>query len=303
LKLPLTGSSAGIVFGGASQWYDDIGDMRTPDALRVDTHMAIGTELKDSYGLRIFQTWSDARASGTGLEVTAYGQQTGVNPVVTGIIGLARADTSNKPARLGCLDFEALLEGTVGATEWFGCRVTLSSDGTGAVDDAYGYLIQTSWIGTHTLDRFRGFHCPDLTARATDAASDIFGFQADAFDASATPNRYPFFYGDVGTPLWYVDAAGDMLLATNKFLQFRDSGLRIQSFVDGQLNIAADTKLVITAPAVTMSGTLEVGAVQTYTESNVTTDRSFDADATSIHELADVLGTLIADLRTIGLVN
>ena len=34
---------------------------------------------------------------------------------------------------------------------------------------------------------------------------------------------------------------------------------------------------------------------------NVTTDRTYDADATSTAELADVLGTLIADLRTKGI--
>ena len=40
---------------------------------------------------------------------------------------------------------------------------------------------------------------------------------------------------------------------------------------------------------------------QTYTPSNVSTVRSYDADATSTAELADVLGTLIADLQTAGL--
>jgi hypothetical protein len=34
-----------------------------------------------------------------------------------------------------------------------------------------------------------------------------------------------------------------------------------------------------------------------YAASNVTTDRTFDADATSTAELADIVGTLIADLR------
>jgi hypothetical protein len=99
------------------------------------------------------------------------------------------------------------------------------------------------------------------------------------------------------------DLTGALLVTGANELNFRDTTLKVYSSVDGQLDIDADTKLEITAPAVTVSGTLEVGAVQTYTESNVTTDRSFDADATSIHELADVLGTLIADLRTIGLVN
>ena len=50
-------------------------------------------------------------------------------------------------------------------------------------------------------------------------------------------------------------------------------------------------------------GTLEIGTVQTYTASNVTTDRAFNADAIAIAELADVVGTLIADLRTMGMVN
>lgn len=38
-----------------------------------------------------------------------------------------------------------------------------------------------------------------------------------------------------------------------------------------------------------------------YTPTNVTPDRSFDADTALIAEVADVLGTLIADLQSIGL--
>jgi hypothetical protein len=37
-------------------------------------------------------------------------------------------------------------------------------------------------------------------------------------------------------------------------------------------------------------------------QTNVTTDRAFDADSTSTDELADVLGTLIADLITKGVI-
>jgi hypothetical protein len=44
------------------------------------------------------------------------------------------------------------------------------------------------------------------------------------------------------------------------------------------------------------------GALTTYAEANVTTDRAFDANATTLDEVADVLGTLIADLRGRGLV-
>lgn len=38
-----------------------------------------------------------------------------------------------------------------------------------------------------------------------------------------------------------------------------------------------------------------------YTPTNVTTDRSYDANITTVNELADVLGTLISDLQTYGL--
>ena len=58
-----------------------------------------------------------------------------------------------------------------------------------------------------------------------------------------------------------------------------------------------------TPDSVVVDGTLEVGTVQTYTESNVTTDRTYDADNVLIPELADVVGTLIADLRSVGIIN
>jgi hypothetical protein len=43
-------------------------------------------------------------------------------------------------------------------------------------------------------------------------------------------------------------------------------------------------------------------SAQIYTPTNVSTDRAYDANATSIDELADVLGTLIADLQAIDVI-
>lgn len=43
-------------------------------------------------------------------------------------------------------------------------------------------------------------------------------------------------------------------------------------------------------------------AMTTYTATNVTTDRSYDADTVAVAELADIVGTLIADLRARGFV-
>lgn len=47
---------------------------------------------------------------------------------------------------------------------------------------------------------------------------------------------------------------------------------------------------------------LVAGGAQRYTETNVTTDRAFDADTVVVAELADIVGTLIKDLRVKGLV-
>ena len=42
---------------------------------------------------------------------------------------------------------------------------------------------------------------------------------------------------------------------------------------------------------------------QTFNESNVTPDRTFDADTVLVAELADIVGTLIVDLRARGIVD
>jgi hypothetical protein len=48
-------------------------------------------------------------------------------------------------------------------------------------------------------------------------------------------------------------------------------------------------------------GATPVGQSSAYTPTNVTTDRAFDANSTTLDEIADVLGTLIADLQATGL--
>ncbi len=41
---------------------------------------------------------------------------------------------------------------------------------------------------------------------------------------------------------------------------------------------------------------------QTYAVTNATEDRTYDANATDINEIADILGTLIADLKLSGII-
>ena len=48
-------------------------------------------------------------------------------------------------------------------------------------------------------------------------------------------------------------------------------------------------------------GSTPVGQSAAYTPTNVTPDRSYDADSTTLNELADIVGTMIVDLQAIGI--
>lgn len=52
----------------------------------------------------------------------------------------------------------------------------------------------------------------------------------------------------------------------------------------------------------TVTKTLMPYSPSAYTVTNGTTDRTYDADSTSTAELADILATLLADLKTLGIV-
>lgn len=51
-----------------------------------------------------------------------------------------------------------------------------------------------------------------------------------------------------------------------------------------------------------LTNKVAVGSMPTYAVSNVTTARGYDAAFTTTAQLADVLGTLIADLKNQGLI-
>lgn len=94
---------------------------------------------------------------------------------------------------------------------------------------------------------------------------------------------------------------------------------------NGDIEIDAKNDLIVNVTGnvrITAIGDIELSAVKTklsvqqlgvfgvtptiqpvaYIPTNVTPDRSYDADSTTVAELADVLGTLIADLKLLGLI-
>lgn len=57
-----------------------------------------------------------------------------------------------------------------------------------------------------------------------------------------------------------------------------------------------------TVPQIGFYGHASAAQASAYTPTNVSADRSYDANSTTVDEIADVLGTLIADLQAVGLV-
>lgn len=84
-------------------------------------------------------------------------------------------------------------------------------------------------------------------------------------------------------------------------------GAKQGSGTDGNVTIGAtNTNAVLLGSSANTLGFFGgAGATKTgrtYTPTNVVTDRSYDANATTVDEIADVLGSLIADLQAYGLV-
>lgn len=74
------------------------------------------------------------------------------------------------------------------------------------------------------------------------------------------------------------------------------------SVYDGAQRMGIEIESSGTAAKIGFFGHATAAQPAAYTPSNVTPDRSFDADTVLVAELADVVGTLIADLQTMGIV-
>ena len=83
--------------------------------------------------------------------------------------------------------------------------------------------------------------------------------------------------------------------ARNRMLA-QDLDLLPQEFKDWLVRYLEQRNPVIQLGSVSKGGSFG------YAPTNVTTDRAYDANATTLDEVADVLGTLIADLKSKGII-
>lgn len=159
-----------------------------------------------------------------------------------------------------------------------------------------------------------------------------YGFRATGA-TTGTPTLCVGFYADahsVGTTQWAFYSAGDEshMVGVQQDDNAKDvfgTGRDAEIYYDGT-NLIIDPDVVGSGEAqiagkAHVTGEAEIdGALNhdgttvgfyavapttrsaAYTPTNVTTDRAYDANATTVDELADVLGTLIADLQLTGII-
>jgi hypothetical protein len=156
----------------------------------------------------------------------------------------------------------------------FGYKHTLNATG------GYGLFLSTN--GTATVSSSNGL------ARFQNTTT------ADTSPVVNIDNRSAgksLFINNNGTEKFSVDKDGNVLAAGDITVPDEAYG----SGWNGSLEVP--TKNAVYDKIQTLLGSTA------YTPTNVTTDRSYDANSTSIDEIADVLGTLIADLQSKGIIS
>jgi hypothetical protein len=93
---------------------------------------------------------------------------------------------------------------------------------------------------------------------------------------------------------------GNVAYVTN--VGFIGSGHAFESVLSSSV-LTADRTATLQDASGTIAYLSDFDTGQIYTPSNVTTTRTFDADATTLAELADVVGTMIADLQGINILS
>lgn len=136
----------------------------------------------------------------------------------------------------------------------------------------------------------------DATIRLLLTAGQAFSIGIDNGDADKF--KISDNSGGVGTnDRIVIDASGNVGIGTSS----PGSPLEVSGKIHTTGEIEIDGDLNHDGSNIGLFGATPVPQVAAYTPTNVTATRTYDADSSSVDELADVIGTLIADLKTYGL--
>lgn len=215
-----------------------------------------------------------------GIGPSALRNNTGNNNVALGYQSLYTNTTGSRNFALGT---QALLNNSTGNDNVaIGNQALLSTTSSQNVGIGYqaGYS-NTSGYGNVMIGYQAGF------SQTTGLYNVFIGWNAGRNETGS--NKLYIDNTTTATPLVYGEFNNDLLIfhgdvsikpdLTNKVFEVLNDGSDKIAFFGATAAVQASA----------------------YTPTNVSTDRSYDANSTTVHEIADVLGTLISDLQTYGL--
>ncbi len=191
-------------------------------------------------------------------------------------------------------------------TQGAGANVTIIAGKSAIIlaDGAGSGAAVTDFTALVSISELDGITAGTVTASKSvvvDANKDITGFRnitatgeldAVTLDISGDADI------DGTTNLDIVNIAETTTIATDNKIQFRDTGLYINSSADGQLDIVADTEIQIAATTIDINGAVVLnGAITGATD--ITLSGELDAATLDISGNADIDGTLETDALSI----
>lgn len=191
-------------------------------------------------------------------------------------------------------------------TQGSGANVTILANRSAIIlaDGAGSGAAVTDFTALVSISELDGITAGTVTASkavVVDSDKDITGFRnitatgeldAATLDISGDADI------DGTTNLDIVNIAETTTIATDNKIQFRDTGLYINSSADGQLDIVADTEIQIAATTIDIDGAVALnGAITGAT--NITLSGELDAATLDISGDADIDGTLETDALSI----
>ena len=195
---------------------------------------------------------------------------------------------------------------TLSITQGSGANVTILADKSAIIlaDGAGTGAAVTDFTALVSISELDGITAGTVTASKSvvvDANKDITGFRnitatgeldAVTLDISGDADI------DGTTNLDIVNIAETTTIATDNKIQFRDTGLYINSSADGQLDIVADTEIQIASTTIDINGAVVLnGAITGATD--ITLSGELDAATLDISGNADIDGTLETDALSI----
>lgn len=217
--------------------------------------------------------------------------------------------SKNHNAQLKGFDGILFHDGTGTLNQALGGNFIVKKNNTGPVTVMYGLNVSIgNFNATNGVVLGAGvqFATPTATGALTNTAgayilnqggsniTNSFGIYIDNQTGSATTNAAIYSVGGVCLFNGGQDAVSDFTIMGDT-----DASLFVADVSADLINVG---KFKHNGSTLGFYGATPVAKSSAYTPSNVTTDRSYDANATTLDEVADVLGTLIADLQNVGLI-